>query len=355
MLNLNNKKILITGHTGFKGTYLAKTLLMMGANVSGYSLKAKRGDLYLKTKIKNEINEKIADIRDINTLNSFVKKIKPDYIIHLAAQPLVRDAYKNPRYTYETNVMGTINILECVRKNSSVSSFLNVTTDKVYENNGLIKHAFKEDEKLDGYDPYSNSKSCSEIVTHSYKKSFLRDIAISTARAGNVLGGGDNAKDRIIPDCVRASIKGEDIIIRNPHSIRPYQYVMEPILAYIDIVYEQSKDISKEGYYNIGPEKISCIQTIEIVKKFCNYWNTTTFDKKNKITKQARYKIQIDNNAPHEAGLLMLDNNKIKKILNIKPRLSIDDTIKRTIEFYQRMNLGENIDKLLEEDIKTLL
>jgi CDP-glucose 4,6-dehydratase len=180
----------------------------------------------------------IGDIRDFETLEKDYVEANPDVVLHLAAQPIVRDSYKDPRYTYETNVMGTVNILECLRKHPGAISFLNVTTDKVYENNDLENHGFKEDEKLDGYDPYSNSKSCSELVTHSYKKSFFSEDAapaISTARAGNVIGGGDFANDRIVPDCVRATIKGESIIVRNPYSTRPYQHVLEPLAAYLMI------------------------------------------------------------------------------------------------------------------------
>ena len=250
MLNLSfykNKTILVTGHTGFKGTWLCKILINAGANVIGYSLDAPTDpNLFSLAKIENKMTSIIGDIRDYKKLKNVFDTYKPELVIHLAAQPIVRDSYKNPLYTYETNVMGTANILECVRLTESVKSFLNVTTDKVYLNDDTHDHPFKEDEMLDGFDPYSNSKSCSELVTHSYKKSFFADkrCAISTARAGNVIGGGDFANDRIIPDCIRAIENNEDIIVRNPYSTRPYQHVLEPLYIYLEILEKQYKDIS---------------------------------------------------------------------------------------------------------------
>ena len=199
------KKVLVTGHTGFKGSWLCKILLKFGAEVAGYSLEAPTNpSLYELTDLNSKINSVIGDIRDFEKLSKVFADVQPEIVFHLAAQPIVRDSYKDPRYTYETNVMGTVNILECVRNNTCVKSFLNVTTDKVYLNKEWV-WGYRENEELDGFDPYSNSKSCSELVTHSYKNSFFIDdgVAISTARAGNVIGGGDFANDRIIPDCVR--------------------------------------------------------------------------------------------------------------------------------------------------------
>ena len=243
--------------------------------------------------------------------------------MHLAAQPIVRDSYKNPKYTYETNVLGTVNILECVRLTPSVKSFLNVTTDKVYFNDDIPNHPFKEDEPLDGYDPYSNSKSCSELVTHSYKKSFFTDgrCAISTARAGNVIGGGDFANDRIIPDCIRAIEKGEDIIVRNPYSTRPYQHVLEPLYIYLEICEKQFKDIKYEGYYNVGPDDEDCVNTGDLVTKFCEQWcNNLKW-------------INKHDGGPHEASFLKLDNNKIKETFKWNPRWHIDECIKKIVDF----------------------
>ena len=204
-----NKKVLVTGHTGFKGTWLCRILLNVGAIVTGYSLQpSTQPNLFSFADIENKMQSVAGDIRNLELLQKTFDEAKPEIVFHLAAQPIVRESYKEPRYTYETNVMGTVNVLECIRQCTSVKSFLNVTTDKVYLNRERAK-GYREEEPLDGFDPYSNSKSCSELVTHSYKNSFFADgkVAISTARAGNVIGGGDFAKDRIIPDCVRAERK----------------------------------------------------------------------------------------------------------------------------------------------------
>lgn len=232
------KKVFVTGHTGFKGSWLCKILANAGAIVTGYSLNPPTSpSLFEIANIEQDIHSVIGDIRDYKTLKAAFDEVQPEIVLHLAAQPIVRDSYKNPAYTYETNVMGTVNILECVRTSSCVKSFLNVTTDKVYLNKEWA-WGYRENEELDGYDPYSNSKSCSELVTHSYKNSFFGDnrVAISTARAGNVIGGGDFANDRIIPDCIRAAIKHEDIVVRNPFSTRPYQHVLEPLYAYAAVM-----------------------------------------------------------------------------------------------------------------------
>ena len=210
------KSVLVTGHTGFKGAWLCKMLTLAGAKVTGYALNPPTfPSLFEIAEIKQDITSIIGDIRDISSLKKVFEFVQPEFVFHLAAQPIVRDSYKDPVYTYETNVMGTVNILECVRSSNSVKSFLNVTTDKVYLNKEWV-WGYRENEELDGYDPYSNSKSCSELVTHSYKNSFFNDdkVAISTARAGNVIGGGDFANDRIIPDCVKAAIEKHDIIVR---------------------------------------------------------------------------------------------------------------------------------------------
>ena len=231
------QKVLVTGHTGFKGTWLCRILVNAGAEVTGYSLEPPtKPDLFSMAGLEGRMKSVIGDIRDLAHLRSVFEEAQPEVVLHLAAQPIVRDSYKDPVYTYETNVMGTVNILECVRQTSSVRSFLNVTTDKVYENMEW-EYGYRENDRLDGYDPYSNSKSCSELVTHSYKKSFFMDgrCAVSTCRAGNVIGGGDFANDRIVPDSVRAAMVHEPIVVRNPHSTRPYQHVLEPLAVYLMI------------------------------------------------------------------------------------------------------------------------
>ena len=327
MLNLafyKNKRVLLTGHTGFKGTWLSKILINAGAILCGYALEAPTTpNIFSLAKIENDMQSVIGDIRDFDKLKETFETFKPEIVIHLAAQPIVRDSYKNPVYTYETNVMGTVNILECIRLNSCVKSFLNVTTDKVYLNDDIPNHPFREEEPLDGYDPYSNSKSCSELVTHSYKKSFFkdRDCSISTARAGNVIGGGDFANDRIIPDCVRAIENGRDIIVRNPHSTRPYQHVLEPLYIYLEICEKQFNDKNYEGYYNVGPDDCDCVTTGDLVDMFCKAWG-------NNLGWIDKY-----DGGPHEATFLKLDNTKIKRIFGWSPRWHIDETIKKICEW----------------------
>ena len=349
MLNLSfykGKTILVTGHTGFKGTWLCKILINAGAKVVGYALEAPTNpSLFKLSNIEKDMISIIGDIRDYEHLKSVFDKYQPELVIHLAAQPIVRDSYKDPRYTYDTNVMGTVNILECVRLTESVKSFLNVTTDKVYLNDDIPNHPFKEDEPLDGYDPYSNSKSCSELVTHSYKKSFFADgrCAISTARAGNVIGGGDFANDRIIPDCIRAIEQNKEIIVRNPYSTRPYQHVLEPLYIYLEIIEKQYKDHKYEGYYNVGPDDCDCVNTGDLVTKFCKAWgNNLTWVNKH-------------DGGPHEAAFLKLDNSKIKEVFGWKPRWHIDECIEKIVEWTKAYMSKENIQKVMDNEIKEFI
>ena len=340
-----NKKVLITGHTGFKGTWLSKILINAGAKVIGYSLDAPTNpNLFSLSKIESEMISIIGDVRDYNHLKKVFDEFQPEIVMHLAAQPIVRDSYKNPLYTYETNVMGTANVCECVRLTPSVKSFLNVTTDKVYLNDDIPNHPFKEDEPLDGFDPYSNSKSCSELVTHSYKKSFFKDmnVSVSTARAGNVIGGGDFANDRIIPDCIRAVEKGEDIIVRNPYSTRPYQHVLEPLYIYLDICEKQYENKKYEGYYNVGPDDCDCINTGDLVTMFCNKWGNG-----------AKW-INKHDGGPHEAAFLKLDNQKIKDTFGWHPRWHINECMDKIVEFTKvffenKDNIPFEMDKEIKE------
>lgn len=318
------KRVFLTGHTGFKGSWMTRVLLGVGADICGYSLPPPTvPDLYSLAKINDRILNIEGDIRDQKALFSAFCEFEPEIVIHLAAQPIVRDSYKDPRYTYETNVMGTVNILECVRQSKCVKSFLNVTTDKVYKNKEWV-WGYRENEPLDGFDPYSNSKSCSELVTHCYKDSFFADgsVAISTARAGNVIGGGDFAHDRIIPDCVRAQIRGDVIRVRNPHSTRPYQHVLEPIFAYLMIVARQYEDAKYSGWYNVGPDDCDCVTTGDLVRKFCQCWGGT-----------ALWQVQSETNAPHEANFLKLDSTKLKSTFGWQPRWHIDEAIEKVCEW----------------------
>ena len=335
------KKVFITGHTGFKGSWLSRMLIMAGADVTGYSLKPQTEEnLFDISRVADHMNSVIGDVRDYDSLMKAFKESKPEIVIHMAAQPLVRDSYKLPQYTYETNVMGTVNILECVRRNDCTASFLNVTTDKVYENIETDR-GYTEDDKLDGYDPYSNSKSCSELVTHSYKKSFLNDMGIpaSTARAGNVIGGGDFSADRIIPDCVRAASAGETIILRNPDAVRPFQLVLDPLYAYLMILQKQYEDRKLSGYYNVGPDDADCITVGELAKIFCDTWG-----------EGASCECRPDG-GPHEAGLLKLDCSKIKSELGWMPKYDIRTAVEKTVEWSRAYISGEDVISVMETQI----
>lgn len=341
-----DKKVLVTGHTGFKGTWLCKILVNAGALVTGYALSPTTiPSLFEISEIEKNINSIIGDIRDIEKLNQVFIDFQPEIVIHLAAQPLVRDSYINPKYTFETNIMGTVHVLECIRNHNCVKSVLNVTTDKVYQNNEY-KRGYRESDPLDGDDPYSNSKSCSELVTHSYIKSFFfnKDLAVSTARAGNVIGGGDYSKDRIIPDCIKSVESGNSIQVRNPFSTRPYQHVLEPLFAYLMIVEKQSEDPIYSGFYNVGPDDKDCITTGELVDLFCENWEKQTGSKPNWINQH--------DGGPHEANFLKLDCSKIKNVFNWKPKYGINSAIEKTIEWSITYRNKQNVSILMDKQIK---
>lgn len=338
------KKVFVTGHTGFKGSWLCKMLVELGAEVTGYSLEPPtEPSLFYIAGIDKKVNSVIGDIRDYNRLKETFDKANPEIVLHLAAQPIVRESYKNPAYTYETNVMGTVNILECVRNSDCVKSFLNVTTDKVYLNKEW-EWGYRENEELDGYDPYSNSKSCSELVTHSYKNSFFADgPAISTARAGNVIGGGDFAEDRIIPDCVRAALDKQDIVVRNPFSTRPYQHVLEPLYAYLMIAAKQYEDPKFAGYYNVGPDDVDCFKTGALVDLFVKKWGDD-------LKWINRY-----DGGPHEANFLKLDCSKLKSSFGWKPRWNLDTAIEKVVEWTKCWNSNGNIEECMKNQINDFL
>lgn len=339
------KKVFVTGHTGFKGSWLCKMLVNAGAIVTGYSRGTKKEySLFKIAEIEKDITSVYGDVCDYAALKAAFDAAQPEIVLHLAAQPIVRDSYKDPAYTYETNVMGTVNILECVRNSSCVKSFLNVTTDKVYLNKEW-NWGYRENEELDGYDPYSNSKSCSELVTHSYKNSFFADgrVAISTARAGNVIGGGDFANDRIIPDCIRAAMKHEDIVVRNPFSTRPYQHVLEPLYAYLMIAAKQYEDGQFAGYYNVGPDDVDCFQTGALVDLFVSKWGEG-------IKWIDRY-----DGGPHEANFLKLDCSKLKATFGWKPRWNLDTAIEMVVEWSKCWMNGENIRACMDRQIDVFL
>lgn len=351
------KKILITGHTGFKGSWMCQVLSMLGANITGYALEAPTApSLFELCNIKSKINSVTGDIRDLDHLIQVFDSVQPEIVIHMAAQPIVRDSYKNPVYTYETNVMGTVHVLEAVRHCPSVKSVVNVTTDKVYLNKEW-SWGYRENEELNGFDPYSNSKSCSELVTSSYKNSFFngtactnsdcREIAITTCRAGNVIGGGDFANDRIIPDCIRAAEKHEDIIVRNPYSTRPYQHVLEPVMAYLLIAMKQYEDIKYAGNYNVGPDDTDCLTTGDLVTLFCNKWNMHTGDCMKWVNQH--------DGGPHEANFLKLDCSKIKNVFSWKPQWDIETSMDKIIEWSIAYMHGEDVSLCMKKQIEEFL
>ena len=341
------KKVFITGHTGFKGTWLSRMLVNAGAVVTGYSLDPPtEPSLFEMAGLEERMTTVIGDVRDLVHMQKVFKEAQPEIVLHLAAQPIVRDSYKDPRYTYETNVMGTVNLLECVRGTPSVRSVLNVTTDKVYHNNEWC-WGYREDEPLDGFDPYSNSKSCSELVTHSYINSFFNrpeSPAVSTARAGNVIGGGDFANDRIIPDCVRAMKAGKTIGVRNPYSTRPYQHVLEPLAVYLTIAEQQYIDKKYAGYYNVGPDDCDCVTTGELVDLFCSIWG-----------EGAKWENQAEANAPHEANFLKLDCSKIKATFGWKPRWHIRECMEMVCRFSKVWLDGGDVPAEMDSEIEEFL
>lgn len=339
------KTVLITGHTGFKGTWLCRLLINIGAKVIGYSLKPPtEPSLFKIAKMENNICSIIGDIRDYKKLKKVFDKERPEIVLHLAAQPIVEIGYSCPRYTYETNVMGTVNILECIRTSDFVKSFINVTTDKVYLNREW-EWGYRENEELNGHDPYSNSKSCSELVTSSYKNSFFKEsdgrvkIPISTVRAGNVIGGGDFSKNRIVPDCIRAAIENKEIIIRNPNSIRPYQHVLEPLYVYLMIAAKQYKNVSFAGSYNVGPNEVDCVSTSELVQVFINEWGTNI-----------KWVVHGDKRF-HEANILKLDCSKLKNTFNWKPRWDFSVAMQMVVEWSKCWLAGEDVLKCMDRQI----
>ena len=335
------RKVFVTGHTGFKGSWLCHLLLYLGAEVTGYAtLPPTDPSIYELTGLSGRIHSVIGDVRDGEKLKNAMREAEPEIVLHLAAQPIVRESYRNPVYTYETNVMGTVHVLEAVRAVESVRSFLNVTTDKVYQNNEW-EWGYRETDPLDGYDPYSNSKSCSELVTHSYQKSFFTDgrCAISTARAGNVIGGGDFAADRIIPDCVRAALTGQDIIVRNPFSTRPYQHVLEPLCAYLMIAMRQYEDNSFSGNYNVGPDDRDCVTTGELADLFCESWG----DGMRWINKY--------DGGPHEANFLKLDCSRIKSVFGWKSVWRVSEAVERTVAWSRVYEAGEDVTGVMGRQI----
>ncbi len=339
------RRVFLTGHTGFKGSWLCRILLLAGAEVTGYSLEPPTQPNLFSLAGLEDVRTVTGDVRDPERLKAAFDEARPEIVLHLAAQPLVRESYRDPRGTYETNVMGTVNLLECVRASGDVGSVLNVTTDKVYHNNEWC-WGYRENEPLDGFDPYSNSKSCSELVTHSYINSFFapRGLPVSTARAGNVIGGGDFAADRIIPDCIRAVCAGKPIGVRNPFSTRPYQHVLEPLFAYLTIVRRQYEDGSLAGFYNVGPDDCDCVTTGELTELFCRAWGDG-----------AAWENQAEANAPHEANFLKLDCTKLKSTFGWRPVWHMAEAMEKICEWTRVWLSGGSIPEEMDREIRAFM
>lgn len=341
------KRVFLTGHTGFKGAWMCRVLVNAGAIVTGYSLPAPtEPNLFALADVEGRMTSVTGDIRDYDALKSAFDAARPEIVLHLAAQPIVRTSYEQPVYTYETNVMGTVHVLECVRTAAQPpKSVVIVTTDKVYENKEWA-WGYRENEPLDGYDPYSNSKSCADIATHSYQQSFLAPmgVAVSTVRAGNVIGGGDFARDRIIPDCVRAAQAGRSILVRNPYSTRPYQHVLEPVMAYLMIARRQYAEPKLAGCYNVGPDDCDCVTTGTLADLFCHAWGDGL-----------SWENRSEANAPHEANFLKLDCTKLKTTFGWAPRWHIADAVEKTVEWSKVWLSGGDTAAAMDAQIKTFL
>lgn len=341
------RRVLITGHTGFKGSWLCIILNKLGADVYGYALDPlTEPSLYVEAKINEFITSYIGDIRDYGNLLYVIQEVQPEIIIHMAAQPLVIESYKNPRDTYEINVMGTVNLLEVARQVKSVRVIVNVTTDKCYENREW-HWGYREIDSMGGYDPYSNSKGCSELITSAYRSSYFNPnnylehkVALASARAGNVIGGGDWAAHRLIPDFIRAISKGEVVKIRSPFATRPWQHVLEPLTGYLNLGSKLYADgVRYAEAWNFGPNE-SDVKNVEwIISSICKQWG-----------KGATF--VIDNNPqPHEAKYLKLDCSKAKAELNWQPKWDIYSTLKSIVEWNKAFLNGENILQVTESQI----
>ncbi len=348
-----NKKVLVTGHTGFKGSWLSLWLSELGAQVLGYALGPSTDpNLFQAIDLKNRIRHEEADIRDEERLIKIFNEFQPEFVFHLAAQSLVRFSYDHPKMTYETNVMGTVNVLEAVRKTPCVKVCCIVTSDKCYENKEWLQ-GYKETDPMGGYDPYSSSKGCAEIVTSAYRSSFFNpedyrkkhDVVLASVRSGNIIGGGDWSKDRIIPDCVRALSKNETLVIRHPSAIRPWQYVMDPLGGYLLLGSLMYQDGLQYGdAWNFGPNdgSQSHASVEELVKLAIQTWGS------------GKYKIDGVKH-PHEAHLLKLDTTKSQKVLHWKSQYNFTDSIKKTISWYKAFYEGANsadLSQLLIHDFK---
>ncbi|WP_221766495.1 CDP-glucose 4,6-dehydratase [Chlorobium phaeovibrioides] len=331
------KKVLITGHTGFKGSWLALWLNMLGAEVAGYALEPLTPhDNFVLTGLAKKINHRIGDVRNYDRLQEFFRDVNPEIVFHLAAQPLVRESYNAPKETFDINVGGTVNLLECCRQTESVKVIVNVTTDKCYENKEWV-WGYRENDRLGGYDPYSSSKACSELVTEGYRKSFfnhdthaIHGKSLASARAGNVFGGGDWQADRIVPDCIRALEQNEPIIVRSPHAVRPWQHVLEPLSGYLLLAQKMAENptLYSEAW-NFGPEESSFLPVGSLVDRMVKTWGEGSWEDHSKP------------GALHEANLLKLDISKAKSQLGWSPLWNIDKAITETVSWFRQYRTSD--------------
>lgn len=333
----SGRRVFLTGHTGFKGSWLSLWLSELGAELTGYSLSPPTSpSLFVEARVEQRISKSvIGDIRDLAALTAVMQNARPEIVIHMAAQSLVHDSYTDPIRTYDSNVMGTINVFESILKTDSVKAVINVTTDKCYENKEW-EWGYRENDRLGGHDPYSASKACSEIISSSYNNSFFKEkkIALATVRAGNVIGGGDWAKDRLVPDIIRSFIEHKTVLIRNPDSIRPWQHVLEPLSGYLalseKLICEPKKFSSS---WNFGPDDNDCVPVSTLTEIMVNKWggdSAWTYD---------------DKFFPHEAHYLKLDCSKSKFLLRWTPSWNITNALDKTTEWYKAWSNNEDMEK----------
>jgi CDP-glucose 4,6-dehydratase len=338
----SGKRVLLTGHTGFKGSWLSLWLQSMGVELKGLALEPPTNpSLFVEAKVAQGMVSEFGDIRDYNRLLHSICDFKPEILIHMAAQPLVRYSYRNPIETYATNVMGTVNLLEAVRQTTATKVVINVTTDKCYENKEWV-WGYRENDPIGGFDPYSSSKGCSELVTSAYRNSYFKEscVALASARAGNVIGGGDWAEDRLIPDILRAFEKHEPVVIRNPRSTRPWQHVLEPLSGYLTLAERLWKE--PEAYsqgWNFGPSDKDAKPVDWIVERMAEKWG-----------KSAAWRIDGDDN-PHEANYLKLDISKARQSLKWEPKWDLDAALNKTITWHQAWRAKDNARLLCLEQI----
>ena len=350
----HNRSVLITGHTGFKGSWMCRVLQQAGASVNGYALEPPTWPaLFVLADLASDMRSVNGDVRDLDRLKQVFRETQPEIVIHMAAQPIVRTGYRDPVLTYETNVMGTVNVLECVRQTESVRSAVMVTTDKVYriEDDARV---LEESDPLGGADPYAASKSCTELITDSYRKSWLRErgTGLSALRAGNAIGGGDFGEGRIIPDCIRAVLTGEKIRMRHPENKRPYQHVLDPVICYLDVALKQLEDPTLSGAYNIGPEEGS-ITTRSLVERFCRTWNAQVA-----ASGSGEPPAEYDSNGipdMPETCDLSIATSRIRDAFGWRDRWTVDEAMEEIIAFTEVYRAGRSVQAHMDEWIERYL